>query len=118
MSKKTFNDLATGTPKSWPAPTTIAGLARALSVPDDTIVLAIAASLGVPVRTHTSLLALQLPASADLLTPSERGYIVGIVKSLTAGRGDPDAPEESEAHLAGEVAELATSLGDQIDGGK
>ncbi|AKJ72203.1 hypothetical protein TPA4_38 [Tsukamurella phage TPA4] len=115
VSKKTFNDLVMGTPKSWPTPATIAGIARALSIPDDAVVLAIAASLGVPVRAHPSLLAMQLPASADLLTPSERSHIIGLVKALTSGReAGGEVAEPDETLLGREVRDAAVDVAEEI----
>ncbi|AXC38118.1 immunity repressor [Gordonia phage Mulch] len=90
VSRQTMFDLGTKPPKSWPSdPNTILGLARALNVPEETIVLGYAASFGIPLRGQPSLLALQLPASTDLLTAAERTHIVGLVNSLTAGRQHP-----------------------------
>ncbi|KXP08063.1 hypothetical protein AXK57_16400 [Tsukamurella pulmonis] len=87
VTRGTIHSLATGTPKSWPKTTaTITGLAQALNVPEETVVLAYATSFGVAVRSQPSLLALQLPATTDLLTATERAQIVGIIRSMTEGR--------------------------------
>lgn len=87
VTRGTVYGLATSPPKSWPkARTTITGLAQALNVPEETVVLAYATSFGVPVRAQPSLLALQLPATTDLLTATERAQIIGIIRSMTENR--------------------------------
>lgn len=100
VAHQTVSKLASGPPREWPKNVeTITGLAAALNVPEDTIVLAFASAMGIPVRRQPSLLALQLPASADLLTAAERNHIIGLVQALTAGRTDPTDPTGDAAEV-------------------
>lgn len=95
ISHQTMSDIATGKRKEWPKSTaTVTGLARALNLSEQTIILAYAAGIGFTIETP-SMLAAQLPATADRLTGAERNHIVGLVHALTAGREDPDVDETS-----------------------
>ncbi|WP_448222796.1 hypothetical protein [Gordonia iterans] len=90
VSHQQLASLGTAGPREWPKTTdTIAGLAKALDVREDTIVLAFAAALGIKIPTQPSLLAVQLPATTDRLTAAERTHIVGLVRALTTDRPEP-----------------------------
>ena len=87
VSHQSLSDIATGKRKEWPRSVeAISGLARALNVSEQTVLMAYATGLGIPIPAQPSLLALQLPASTDLLTAAERNHIVGLVIALTEGR--------------------------------
>lgn len=78
-------------PKQWPKHNdTILGLARALAVHPETVVLAYAAALGIPIKSQPSRIVTALPESADLLTGAEVTHIAGIITALTHGRTNPD----------------------------
>lgn len=87
VSRQTMSNLAAGRANEWPKSTdTITGLAAALAVREETIVLAYATTIGVPIAAVPSLLAVQLPAGTDLLTAAERSHIIGLIRALTDGR--------------------------------
>ncbi|WP_411815540.1 hypothetical protein [Gordonia sp. SND2] len=95
VSRQTMSNLAAGRATEWPKSTdTVTGLATALGVREETIVLAYATTIGIPISKTPSLLAAQLPANTDLLTPAERNHILGLIRALTDGRtpdqGDGD----------------------------
>lgn len=127
VSHQTVSKLASGAAREWPKNAeTILGLASALNVPEDTVVLGFASSIGIPVRRQPSMLALQIPRSADLLTTAERTHIVGLVHALVAGRvaegeasdggrtGVATAEESETAALEREVNDAARGLADRI----
>lgn len=87
VSHQTVQDLAAAPPKAWPKTNrTILGLARALDVTPETVVLAYAASLGIPVKARQPLISIQMPPSADTLTAAERNSIVALIRTMTADR--------------------------------
>lgn len=87
VTRAGIHHLMTNPIKSWPkSPETITGLARMLNVREDVVVLAYAASIGIPVCQPPSLLAAMLPDRTDLLTQAERTHIVGIINALTQDR--------------------------------
>ena len=87
VSRQTMSVLAAGKTSEWPKSTdTIRGLSVALGVREETIVLAYATTLGLPIASTPSLLAVQLPAGAGYLTAAERSHIVGLIRALTDGR--------------------------------
>lgn len=83
---QTFQELGTVGPKSWPKSVdTIRGLARALGVTEQAIVLAFAKSLGVRLQ-RSSALAQQLPAEADDLGPEMRTAILRVIRAAAQER--------------------------------
>lgn len=76
-------------PKQWPKHNdTILGLARALAVHPETVVLAYATALGIPIQAQPPRLVTALPESTHLLTGPEITHIAGIITALTHGRTD------------------------------
>lgn len=97
VGRQTIYELVANPVKSWPKNvSTITGLAQALNMTEEVVVLAYAASLGIPLRKQPSLLALQLPPSADLLTSTERAHIIGLIQSIVADRTD-DLPPDGDS---------------------
>lgn len=87
VSRQTMSNLAAGKTSEWPKSLdTIHGLSTALAVREETIVLAYATALGIPIASAPSLLAVQLPAGTEYLTAAERSHIVGLIRALTEGR--------------------------------
>lgn len=95
---QTFGDLANHAPGEFPKSTkTIAGMARALRVPEATIVLAYAKSLGIPVDGNDSTFALRLPPDVASIEPEMQNALISMiraaVKRAKRPRADPNAPD-------------------------
>lgn len=99
---QTFQNLSRHPPKEFPKdPKTITGMALALGVPETTVVLAYARSLGIGVTADSSF-ALRLPAAVDRLDPALQDALINLVRAATRtrategkGKGlrvNPDAP--------------------------
>lgn len=67
--------------KEIPTPETLRAIAVALEVDVTTVVLAAAASVGLPVRQQSSELAKRLPSEADRISPRMRDAILGVVRA-------------------------------------
>jgi hypothetical protein len=101
IKRTRFHQLATQPQKEFPEPRTLQVLADLLEVPLSTVVLAFAASLGLPVTTTQSRLALLLPPRTDdLLTDRDHDAIISMTRSLieahrvreVTGYGDGSRP--------------------------
>ncbi|MCW2902894.1 MAG: hypothetical protein JWO67_5159 [Streptosporangiaceae bacterium] len=86
--------------KAFPDPRTAEALSDLLQVSVTTIVLAYAASLGLPVVQGGSTLETMLPPGTDSLTPEDRDAIRAITRQLIDARREdarPPAPDLSRA---------------------
>jgi hypothetical protein len=82
-----FHRLTTQPPKSFPRDAdTVQALADLLQVPVTTIVLAFAASLGLPVTQSSSMLLMTLPPGTDNLQPADVDAIRAVVRQLVEAR--------------------------------
>lgn len=82
---QTFQELSSKPPKQFPKdPKTITGMALALHVPETTIVLAYAKSLGIHVSSAESAFSLRLPADVDKLSPAMQNAILSVARAATA----------------------------------
>jgi hypothetical protein len=83
VKHQTIQALATERPKQWPKETeTIRGLAEALDVPEQLVVLSFAQSFGLDVRLDRSRLASLLPSQAAALPGSVQDAIAMMVRAL------------------------------------
>lgn len=101
---QTFQELSTKPPKQFPKDLkTITGMSLALRVPETTIVLAYAKSLGIPVSSGSTF-SLRLPADVDSLSPAMQDAILAVAR---AAMTDP----QIEAHESGaaEVVQLRSA---------
>lgn len=106
VKKQSFGEWVNYAPKSWPKRNeTILGLAEALDVTPETVILAWATSLGLPVKVRQPLIALQMPPAADTLTDAERNSIIAMIRAITAGR------DVSEPSVDGAQQEPSTAAG-------
>lgn len=76
-----WHQIATQDQQTFPKPATIRGIAGALQVPQSTVVLAWAESLGVPMRAD-SRLAMMLPPEVDRLTDADIATILSVIRQL------------------------------------
>lgn len=115
MTSQRLQQIATTTPKAFPSPDTIRGLARGLRVSESVVVLAVAESLGLDVSRAVPRLVELLPATAMSISDRQAAAIAEVIRSFTekkAGDGDDRdaAPiDAKERHLQGVV--LATGSG-------
>lgn len=97
LSVARLQQLATAPPREFPKKTrTVEALATLLKVPQSTIVLAFAQSLGIAVTTGMSTLAVHLPPGTEALTDRDRDAILAVIRQLVDARNDPPTgPAES-----------------------
>ncbi|MFC9768409.1 hypothetical protein [Rhodococcus jostii] len=101
VKHQTFQELRSGTPKSWPKSVeTIRGMAEALDVSETAIVLAFARSLGIEVSAEP-MLAQQLPAASSQLSPAERNAIVALIRAITSERESHAQEQEPRTQEGG-----------------
>jgi hypothetical protein len=94
LSVARLQQLATTPPREFPKKTrTVAALAILLEVPESTIVLGFARSLGIPIRSTMPTLAVSLPPGTDDLMPEDRDAILAVVRQLVAARSAARPPE-------------------------
>lgn len=96
-----FHKLTTEPPKSFPRDAgTVQALADILQVSVATIVLAFAASLGLPVTQTSSMLSMTLPPGADSLQPADVDAIRAVVRQLVEARRAQNrpAPDMGKVH--------------------
>lgn len=112
FSAQRWQQLGTGVRiKEFPEPATIQAMADALEVDVASVVLAAAASIGLPVERRQSELAAMLPSNADDLTEEQRDAVLAVIRAMT--------PKETH-HGAGteEVQEPRTQAGGPEHSGK
>ncbi|WP_328439209.1 hypothetical protein [Nocardia puris] len=68
--------------KEFPEPATIRAMADALEVDVTSVVLATAASIGLPVTRRQSELAAMLPGNADDLTAEQRDAVLAVIRAM------------------------------------
>ena len=83
-----LHQLHTSKPKSFAEARTMEVLAELLEVPVATIVLAYAASLGIPVKDSSPELARTLPPGTEHLTVEDRDAIRAVTRALVNARRD------------------------------
>jgi hypothetical protein len=90
---QTFQELSAKPPKQFPKDLkTITGMSHALHVPETTIVLAYAKSLGIPV-TSGSNFSLRLPSDVDSLSPELQEALLAVARAaLRASAVSSSAP--------------------------
>lgn len=93
--------------KEFPEPATIQAMADALEVDVASVVLAAAASIGLPVERRQSELAAMLPSTADALTEEQRDAVLAVIRAMT--------PKETKDGRTEEVAEPRTQARSQVD---
>jgi hypothetical protein len=105
-----LHQLATVPPKSFPRDAgTVQRLADLLQVPVATIVLAFAASLGLPVSQQGSHLSITLPPGTDSLEAKDVEAIRAVVRQLVEARNR--AAHAGGSGEAGELVQMATGRG-------
>lgn len=78
--------LATGELRGFPSPESLRCIARALDVTEETVLLAVGASLGITGH-HRSRLADLLPQQSDTLTDQSIAAVIHVVRALCAAQG-------------------------------
>lgn len=78
--------LATGQLRGFPSPESLRCIARALGVPEETVLLSVARSLGIDTRRRSRLAAL-LPEQSDTLTDQSIAAVIHVVRALCAAQG-------------------------------
>lgn len=97
---QTFEVLANQGPLAWPKSVdTIRGIAAALDITEQAVVLGYAASLGVRVTPQPRLVA-GLPPSTALLTEPMRDAILGLIRAATADPASAGPPSSASADPA------------------
>lgn len=86
ISSGRLHQLHTEVPKAFPEARTVVLLAELLQVPVTTVVLAVAASMGIPVQESESLLAISLPPGTDRLTDQDRDAVIAVTRALVSAR--------------------------------
>lgn len=120
VKHQTFQDLSKSAPNNFPKEIkTIRGMSLALNVPESTVVLAYAHSLGVDVSIESGLAA-RLPKGADSIGIEMQNAVVAVVRAAVKLAVPIDDLQELEAilrRLSGEdldrAAHLAAELVDQ-----
>jgi hypothetical protein len=101
FSAQRWQQLGTGVRiKEFPEPATIQAMADALEVDVASVVLAAAASIGLPVERRQSELAAMLPSNADDLTEEQRDAVLAVIRAMT--------PKETTHGRTEEVTEPRT----------
>jgi hypothetical protein len=78
---QTFQELSKHPPKQFPKQAdTVVGMAAALNVPEVTIVLAYATSLGIPINTNSPF-TLRIPPGADGIDPPLQDAIIQLMRA-------------------------------------
>lgn len=93
--------------KEFPEPATIQAMADALEVDVASVVLAAAASIGLPVERRQSELAAMLPSTADALTEEQRDAVLAVIRAMT--------PKETKDGRTEEEQESRTQAGGPVD---
>lgn len=111
FSAQRWQQLGTGVRiKEFPEPATIQAMADALEVDVASVVLAAAASIGLPVERRQSELAAMLPSNADDLTEEQRDAVLAVIRAMTPKENRHDSGTE-------EVPEPRTKEGSTKHGG-
>jgi hypothetical protein len=94
---QTFQELSNAAPKNFPRDVhdTITGMAIALGVPEATIVLAYAKSLGVPVSTGSAF-AMRVPPGVDRLDPAVQDAALGLLRAVVRMEVTSQSPASPE----------------------
>ncbi|AKC38406.1 TPA_asm: immunity repressor [Mycobacterium phage McProf] len=88
--------------KEFPEPASIEGMARALNVKLDVILLSIARSVGLPVEEDVSRLAAMLPPGAEKLGDAQLGLMLSLLREMIkASENDGDRDTESAPKVLG-----------------
>lgn len=97
FSAQRWQQLGTGVRiKEFPEPATIQAMADALEVDVASVVLAAAASIGLPVERRQSELAAMLPSNADDLTEEQRDAVLAVIRAMTPKETHHGAGTEEE----------------------
>ncbi|WP_280505805.1 hypothetical protein [Nocardia farcinica] len=78
--------LATGNLRAFPSPDSLRCIAKALDVPEETVLLAVAASLGIN-TPRRSRLATLLPDQTDDLSDQSVAAVIHVIRALCAAQG-------------------------------
>lgn len=78
--------LATGNLRTFPSPDSMRCIAKALEVPEETVLLSVARSLGIDTRRRSRLAEL-LPEQSAELTDQAVAAVVHVVRALCAAQG-------------------------------
>ncbi len=100
---QTFAQLATSGPKAWPKePETIKGIASALQVTEESVVLAFAATFGLNISRKSQFSA-SLPLGVDRLNPQVRDSFLRLIRDVleTEGSGEHAVSSTADEHAAG-----------------
>lgn len=103
---QTFAQLATAGPKAWPKePETIKGIASALQVSEESVVLAFAATFGLKISRKSQFSA-SLPLGVDKLNPQVRDSFLRLIRDVleTEGSGE-HASSTADKQAAGSAAQ-------------
>ncbi|DAZ90090.1 Uncharacterised protein [Mycobacteroides abscessus subsp. bolletii] len=87
--------------KEFPEPASIEGMARALNVKLDVILLSIARSVGLSVGEDDSRLAAMLPPGADKLGDTQLGLMLSLLREMIKASGNDDGNDESLPKVVG-----------------
>lgn len=101
LSVQNLSKIVTKPQRAFPKLQTARALSDALQVSITTIVLAYAASLGLPVKQSGSALEVMLPPGTDALTPEDRDAIRAITRALIDARREGRQPEPDLSHVEG-----------------
>lgn len=85
-SPQRWQQLVALTPKTFPEPPAIRGIAKALRVTERAVILAAAEGLGFDVSRSESGFVLGLPVGVDDLPPSDWAVIWSVAQALVAAR--------------------------------
>lgn len=108
---QTFQELSTKPPKQFPKDLkTITGMSLALRVPETTIVLAYAKSLGIPVSSGSTF-SLRLPGEIDSLSPKMQDAILAVTRAALA-----DARPVAQPHPATQLRPVPDSAAPPAEG--
>lgn len=106
---QTFQELSNNAPKNFPRDIhdTITGMALALGVPETTVVLAYAKSLGIHITTGSPF-ALRIPAGVDRLDPAVQDSFLNLMRNVVrAVETAAESTASGEAHKGEEVSDDA-----------
>lgn len=120
LSRARIQQIATREMKAFPDAVTLAGLAQALDVPVQEVVLATARSLGLEVRGGASGDALLVPGGRNLSTPAQEALLTMARELSKAGARDDEreaAGVGRDAQPDGVTAAAAAGAPDTSPGG-